>query len=265
VDGGVEYTNTDNRAQSNDVTLATGQTVGVVRVQGTTSGNGFEANRYLVPSVLEDYFRWWDGVQARLVGWSGWQGFGQDLTGSLSSSAAAPTITTFSPTRGHTGITVTLLGLNLAGTALVSFAGASARFRVDSDTQISATVPAAATTGPIEVTSPGGTATSVEDFTVVPRMHRRTVSLRLRGALRAEGHVGVRDGFPACKRGTPVEIQRWVDGRWRTIATRRTGERAAYRLRLPDRPGRYRARLSTWDPSSADTCGAAVSKPVSHP
>jgi len=41
-------------------------------------------------------------------------------------------------------------------------------FSVVSDAQITATVPAAATTGPIAVTTPGGTGTSAASFTVIP-------------------------------------------------------------------------------------------------
>jgi len=39
---------------------------------------------------------------------------------------------------------------------------------VDSDTQISTTVPTGAVTGKIQVTTPGGKATSTTNFTVTP-------------------------------------------------------------------------------------------------
>ena len=49
----------------------------------------------------------------------------------------------------------------------VAFNGTSATaYTVNSDTQITATVPAAATTGPITITTPGGTATSTTSYTV---------------------------------------------------------------------------------------------------
>jgi hypothetical protein len=79
---------------------------------------------------------------------------------------ATPTITSFSPTSGVVGTSVTISGTNFVGTTAVSFDGTSAVFDVDSATTITATVPSGATTGPIGVTA-DGTATSVSDFTVL--------------------------------------------------------------------------------------------------
>jgi hypothetical protein len=44
----------------------------------------------------------------------------------------------------------------------------AASFKVDSDTQITATVPAGRQKGPIVVVTPGGIATSTAVFTVTP-------------------------------------------------------------------------------------------------
>ncbi|HEX6885013.1 MAG TPA: IPT/TIG domain-containing protein [Planctomycetota bacterium] len=78
----------------------------------------------------------------------------------------APVIDSFEPTSGPVGTSVTLTGVALQGTSAVRFAGTPAAFTVVSDTRIDATVPAEAASGPIEVTTPGGTATSVGDFSV---------------------------------------------------------------------------------------------------
>ena len=79
-----------------------------------------------------------------------------------------PRITSFTPTSGAVGDGVTITGTTFTGTTSVKFNGTSAPFTFNSDTQITASVPAGATTGPISVTTPGGTATSASNFTVGP-------------------------------------------------------------------------------------------------
>ena len=78
-----------------------------------------------------------------------------------------PTITSFSPTAGPVGTSVTINGSAFTGTAAVAFGTtAAATFSVDSDTRITATVPSGALTGPITVTNPTGPGTSTGIFTV---------------------------------------------------------------------------------------------------
>jgi hypothetical protein len=77
-----------------------------------------------------------------------------------------PTITGFSPTSGNAGTFVTITGTNFDTTTNVYFNGASAPWRVDSSTQVTAIVPTGATTGPISVQTQAGTATSATDFVV---------------------------------------------------------------------------------------------------
>lgn len=80
--------------------------------------------------------------------------------------AAAPSITSFSPSSGAVGTSVTLTGTAFTGASAGAFNGANASFTVNSDTQITATVPAGATSGRITVIAPGGLATSSSNFTV---------------------------------------------------------------------------------------------------
>jgi hypothetical protein len=91
-------------------------------------------------------------------------------TGTSASSfmvtVAAPTISSFSPSIGRAGTTVRISGTNFTGATSVKFNGIAASFTVTADTQITATVPSGATTGPISVTAPGGTATSSSSFRV---------------------------------------------------------------------------------------------------
>jgi hypothetical protein len=60
---------------------------------------------------------------------------------------------------------VNIWGYNLLNATAVSFNGVSAKFTVES-TRIGAVVPAGATSGVIEVTTPNGTAPSKTSFTV---------------------------------------------------------------------------------------------------
>jgi len=80
--------------------------------------------------------------------------------------APAPAITLLNSTSGSVGSTVLINGHNFIGTTAVSFNGVSASFQVLNTQFVSATVPAGATTGPIEVTNLGGTATSTQSFSV---------------------------------------------------------------------------------------------------
>jgi hypothetical protein len=79
---------------------------------------------------------------------------------------SATTIASFSPTSGPVGTSVTIKGTAFSGTTKVTFNGTSATFTVNSETQITATVPTGATTGKIKVTVDGVTVTSSQTFTV---------------------------------------------------------------------------------------------------
>src|SRR5439155_19801073 len=92
---------------------------------------------------------------------------GGTATGGTSSTVTvpAPAITSFTPAGGPAGTVVTITGTNFTGATAVTFNTVSAAFIVDSATSMRAEVPAGATTGPIRVTTPGGTATSASAFT----------------------------------------------------------------------------------------------------
>ncbi len=82
-------------------------------------------------------------------------------------NSALPAINSFSPETGGPGTIVGINGANFLGASNVSFNGLSALFTVNSTLQLSATVPAGATTGLITITTPAGTATSTAVFVVV--------------------------------------------------------------------------------------------------
>jgi uncharacterized repeat protein (TIGR03803 family) len=72
------------------------------------------------------------------------------------------------PASGKAGATVNILGTNLTGATSVSFNGTAAAFKVVSSSEITTTVPAGATTGKLQVVTPGGTLSSNVNFRVAP-------------------------------------------------------------------------------------------------
>jgi hypothetical protein len=80
-----------------------------------------------------------------------------------------PVITSFTPASGAIGSSVVITGTDFTGATRVAFNGTNATaFTVNSSTQITATVPVGATTGPIAVTTPVATGVSAASFTVIP-------------------------------------------------------------------------------------------------
>jgi uncharacterized repeat protein (TIGR03803 family) len=80
-----------------------------------------------------------------------------------------PVISSFTPTSGPVGTSVTVTGNSFTGTTSVTFGSVTAgSYQVISDAKVTAVVPTGALTGPIAVTTPGGTATSATSFTVTP-------------------------------------------------------------------------------------------------
>jgi uncharacterized repeat protein (TIGR03803 family) len=78
-----------------------------------------------------------------------------------------PTVTGFTPSSGPIGTSVRITGTSLSGASAVAFGGVVATsFTVNSNTQITAAVPAKAKTGKIKVTAPEGSATSKLVFAV---------------------------------------------------------------------------------------------------
>ncbi len=107
----------------------------------------------------------------------------------------SPTVlTTFSPSLGAPGTTVTISGYNFNSNSTVQFngVGASSATYVSAN-QLTAVVPVGATTGPITVTGPGGSDTSYEDFTVTTSGSTPTISLSqaaLSGLAATQGAAG---------------------------------------------------------------------------
>ncbi len=100
------------------------------------------------------------------------------LTGAVTVTTGATTLTSsqtflvlpklniFTPPQGPVGTSVVIAGVSLKQATKVTFGGVSATFTVNSDSQITATVPAGATTGKIAVKTKGGSASSKAKFIV---------------------------------------------------------------------------------------------------
>jgi hypothetical protein len=90
--------------------------------------------------------------------------------------------------------------------------------------------------------------------------HRSTVTLELRGHLRAFGFVGAPDGTMACMAGRTVRVERRVSGHWRTSRTDVSSSSGYFSIRLADREGTYRTRVVGTTLASGDVCQTAVSR-----
>ena len=87
-------------------------------------------------------------------------------TASFGKFVVVPEITSFSPTSGPVGTSVTITGNSFTGTTKVTFGGVAATsYKAISDTQVDASS-AGAATGTIAVTTAGGAGTSAGKFTV---------------------------------------------------------------------------------------------------
>jgi hypothetical protein len=84
----------------------------------------------------------------------------------LNNVTAPPAITAFTPSGRVPGYAVTIRGTDFWAASSVQFNGVAAEFTLVSGTEIVARVPAGATTGPVSVTTPNGTAYSTGNFTV---------------------------------------------------------------------------------------------------
>jgi uncharacterized protein (DUF2345 family) len=167
---------------------------------------------------------------------------GGTATSSSNFTVSGPTISSYSPSSGVVGTSVTINGSHFTGVNGVRFNGTSAVFTFVNDNRVMATVPAGATTGRITVTTPGGTATSSSNFTVQGGgNHVRSVVLSISGRY-ASGRVGVDDGYSACVSNVPVVIKRFRHGDWHWVTTTSTKADGTYRAFIGGKRGGYKAK-----------------------
>lgn len=187
--------------------------------------------------------------------------------------ASAATVTSFTPTCGPVGTSVTITGTGFTGADGVIFNGTQATtWAVVNDTTATATVPAGAVTGYILVSTAGSDVSSSTSFTVTggacgapSGQHDRSITLLLKNHVTAKGRVTVRDGFNDCRLDATVKIQRLTGGTWKTVGTDRTTGVGNYRVNVADKPGKYRASVKKQELNGGtDICSAVMSKPVKH-
>jgi hypothetical protein len=173
-----------------------------------------------------------------------------------------PFLASFSPAGGSPGTSVVIDGSGFTGTTSVTFNGSQAIFEVSSDTQITAVVPWESRSGPIAVTTPGGTAVSSTMFKVEnsAARHRSRVTLKLSGHFVASGRVTVQDGTDGCARRRLVTIEMRYGGDWRSVAQDRTNASGSYRARTLNRPVKYRSVLDNERLANGDLCTGDISR-----
>jgi hypothetical protein len=87
--------------------------------------------------------------------------------GPTASASPVPSITSFTPASATVGTVITIEGSGLSGATEVAFNFISAPITSDTDTEITTTVPLGEDSGPLSVTTPGGTALSSTNFTLL--------------------------------------------------------------------------------------------------
>jgi len=124
--------------------------------------------------------RWRLGCNA-FDGGAGWRIDGITITEPACATNCGPvchSVTNLNPTSGTVGSTVTITGASFTGVTAVKLANnVTAQFTVNSDTQITTTVPNGAITGPITISKPGCHDVQTASFRVCPTITLTPASL----------------------------------------------------------------------------------------
>jgi hypothetical protein len=106
------------------------------------------------------------GVDTVIASYSGDSSFASSQADTTLTVMAPPTIAHFTPSSGKIGHVVTIRGMSLSGATEVQLGDTTGTIESDTATRIKFLVPPGATSGKIEVTTPGGTAMSTKSFDV---------------------------------------------------------------------------------------------------
>ena len=95
-------------------------------------------------------------------------------------------------------------------------------------------------------------------------LHPMIIGIRLRKHLVVTGRLIAIDDFDACEVGAIVRVFHKKGVRWRALKSTRTDAQGRYRMKIKDRPGRYRVSAPEGPIDNANLCGAAVSGVIRH-
>lgn len=115
---------------------------------------------------------------------------------------APPTLTSFSPSSGHSGSNIVITGKNFLNASAVRFNGTDATsFVVNANTQITAVLPTNVTSGVVNVVAPGGQISSTSNFLVLPTISNFSPTNGNIGTAVTIGGTGFNSGTPVVKFG----------------------------------------------------------------
>jgi hypothetical protein len=103
-------------------------------------------------------------VSDEIINKSGWVA----TLSCIGGATPTPAISSFSPESGIPGQSIVINGVNFNGVTAVKFNDIPADFTINSNTQITAIVPATASKGNISISTASGTQQSITSFTVTP-------------------------------------------------------------------------------------------------
>ncbi len=166
-------------------------------------------------------------------------------------------ISYFTPSVGHTGTVVQIFGKGFGAAPAqdaVAFNGAPASVTSAAPNRLVASVPAGATTGPISVSSPAGSATSATAFTVIGALAIAPTA--------GEVQVGLTRQFTATEGGTLTTNVTWavnsVLGGTPTVGTISTSGLYTAPATIPVPPAVTITATDKDDPSSTASAGITI-------
>ena len=220
---GAQFTLSANAAD-----LTSNGAVGVVSkvefFNGTTSLGAATTAPYSItwkPTAAGNYI-----LTARATDNQGATGTSASATVSVLAPLPAPTISSFAPTSGSVGTSVVINGTNLSSVTGVQFNGITASvWKIVSATQLSATIPLGATTGPIKVSTPTTSATSSASFTITTPLTRVVISQIYAGGGRwwsdySHDYIELHnpDSFPVRLDGWTLQLAGGSGSRWTAVS-----------------------------------------------